>query len=212
VGRPLWREDGSVFCICFWVFPMQSFSGPSPLVLATIFYCLRFETSHFVSSYDSQGHSGGIRPRLHTGWSYLTLINCPAYNILAQTSQKTPFLCCSLQLLPCKHACLRSCYSVMAVVYLLILRSHVGVTIEWGMDWWMNLLTTHIHNLELQALTPLSLISTPYKSLHTKSSPPCSVFTSRCLVTALNNGDSSASVLMSSLSIEYPTAEVSTEL
>jgi hypothetical protein len=34
---------------------------------ATIFYCLRFETSLFVASYDSQGHGGGIRPRLHTG-------------------------------------------------------------------------------------------------------------------------------------------------
>jgi hypothetical protein len=35
--------------------------------LMTIFYCLRFENSHFVASYDSQGYSGGIRPRLHTG-------------------------------------------------------------------------------------------------------------------------------------------------
>jgi hypothetical protein len=33
----------------------------------TIFYCLRFETSLFVASYDSQGHGGGIRTRLHTG-------------------------------------------------------------------------------------------------------------------------------------------------
>jgi hypothetical protein len=33
----------------------QSLSGPSPLVLVTIFYCLRFETSLFVDSYDSQG-------------------------------------------------------------------------------------------------------------------------------------------------------------
>jgi hypothetical protein len=65
--RPLWREDGSVFCICCWSLPAQSFSGPSPLVLATIFYCLRVETSLFVASYDSQGHGGGIRPRLHTG-------------------------------------------------------------------------------------------------------------------------------------------------
>jgi hypothetical protein len=48
--------------------PAQSFSGPSPLGLATIFYCLRFETSFFVASYDSQGHGGGIRPRLHTGY------------------------------------------------------------------------------------------------------------------------------------------------
>jgi hypothetical protein len=65
VGRPLWREDGSAFCICCWPLPAQSFSGPSPLVLATIFYCLRFETSLVVASYDSQGHGAGIRPRLH---------------------------------------------------------------------------------------------------------------------------------------------------
>jgi hypothetical protein len=48
-------------------FVSQSFSGPSPLGLETIFYCLTFETSLFVASYDSQGHGGGIRPRLHTG-------------------------------------------------------------------------------------------------------------------------------------------------
>jgi hypothetical protein len=35
--------------------------------LVTIFYCLRFETSPFVASYDSQGYGGGIRPRLRTG-------------------------------------------------------------------------------------------------------------------------------------------------
>jgi hypothetical protein len=67
VGRPLWwREDGSVFCICCWSLPVQFFSGLSPLRLATVFYCLWFETSLFVASYDSQGHGGGIRPRLHT--------------------------------------------------------------------------------------------------------------------------------------------------
>jgi hypothetical protein len=54
LGRPLWREDGSVFCICCWSLPAQSFSGPCPLVLETIFYCLRFETSLFVASYDPQ--------------------------------------------------------------------------------------------------------------------------------------------------------------
>jgi hypothetical protein len=34
--------------------------------LATIFYSLRFETSLFVASYDSQGYGGGIRACLHT--------------------------------------------------------------------------------------------------------------------------------------------------
>jgi hypothetical protein len=67
VGRPLWREDGSAFLICCWSSPAQSFSGPNPLGLATIFSCLRFETSLSVASNDSQGHGGGIRPRPHTG-------------------------------------------------------------------------------------------------------------------------------------------------
>jgi hypothetical protein len=66
-GNPLWREDGSVSCVCCWRWPALSFSGPSPLGLTTVFYSLRFETSLFVASYDSQGHGVGIRPRLHTG-------------------------------------------------------------------------------------------------------------------------------------------------
>jgi hypothetical protein len=73
MGRPFWRDDGSVFCICYWPSPAQSFSGLSPLELATIFYCLRFETSLFVASDNSQGHGGGIRPHLHTD-DYFTCI------------------------------------------------------------------------------------------------------------------------------------------
>jgi hypothetical protein len=42
--------------------------------LANIFYCLRFETSFFTVSYDSQGYGGGIRPRLHTGDSLLSAV------------------------------------------------------------------------------------------------------------------------------------------
>jgi hypothetical protein len=71
VGRPLWREDGSVFCISCWSSPAQSFSGPRPLDLATIFYCLSFETSLFVASYDSQGHGGGIQSQSQSQ-SYVT--------------------------------------------------------------------------------------------------------------------------------------------
>jgi hypothetical protein len=61
---PLWREDGYIFCICCWPLPAQCFSGPNPLGLTTIFYCPRFETYLFVTSYDSQGHGEGIWPRL----------------------------------------------------------------------------------------------------------------------------------------------------
>jgi hypothetical protein len=54
--------------------PTQSFLGPSPVGLAIIFYCLTFETSLFVASYDSQGHGGGIRPHLHTGLPILVSV------------------------------------------------------------------------------------------------------------------------------------------
>jgi hypothetical protein len=62
--RSLWRDYGSVTYKCCRSSPAQSFSGPSPVELATIFYCLRFETSFFVTFYDSQGYGGGIQPRL----------------------------------------------------------------------------------------------------------------------------------------------------
>jgi hypothetical protein len=59
---------GRVFLLqLLLAYPAQSFSGPSPVVLATIFYCLRFETSLFVTSNDSQGYGRGIRPRFHAG-------------------------------------------------------------------------------------------------------------------------------------------------
>jgi hypothetical protein len=43
--------------------------------------------SLFVDSYDSQGYGGGIRTRLHTGFSLL-LLTCLAYNNSAGTEQK----------------------------------------------------------------------------------------------------------------------------
>jgi hypothetical protein len=79
VRHSLCREDGCVVYNCCWPSPAQSFSGPSPLGLATIFYCLRFETSLYVASYNSQGYGVGIRTRLHPGFclmnelSFITL-------------------------------------------------------------------------------------------------------------------------------------------
>jgi hypothetical protein len=60
---------GGRVCLLYVPLTLASpvFLGHSLLGLATVFYCLRFETSLFVASYDSQGHGGGIRPRLHTG-------------------------------------------------------------------------------------------------------------------------------------------------
>jgi hypothetical protein len=44
-----------------------------------------------------------------------------------QTGQKTPFLCCCFQLLPCKQAYLGGSYAVKVVVFLLILRSLLSI-------------------------------------------------------------------------------------
>jgi hypothetical protein len=70
------ERTGLLFYNCCWTSPAQSFSGQSPVGLVTIFYCLSFETSLSVASYDSQSYGGGIRPCHHTemqlGW-------CPSY-------------------------------------------------------------------------------------------------------------------------------------
>jgi hypothetical protein len=90
-----------------------------------------------------------------------------------------------------------------------IISSRFGGDCRRGSDWWTVLLTTYTHHSEL-VITALSLISKLCQSLHAKSSPACSVFTSRFVVTTLNIGDYSASVLTSLLSGEYPTTELST--
>jgi hypothetical protein len=61
---------------------------------------------------------------------------------------------------------------------------------------------------ELHAITALSLISALYKSQLSKSLLAFSVFTSCCLVTALNYGDSSASMLTSLLSSEQTSRNI----
>jgi hypothetical protein len=42
VGRPLWRDVGSIVSIFCCALPAQSFSGLNPAGLMTIIYCLRF--------------------------------------------------------------------------------------------------------------------------------------------------------------------------
>jgi hypothetical protein len=85
------ERTGLSFVLVYAAGPRQrSLSlGPSPVGLVTIFYCLIFETSLFVASYDSQGHGGGIRLHLHTGeFSELSSKHRPAYNPSARTNRK----------------------------------------------------------------------------------------------------------------------------
>jgi hypothetical protein len=93
VGCPLWREDGSVIYDCCWSSPAQSFFGASPVRLSTYFTVsdLRLPNlegqipvftsprnrmaqlyrqtlgSLVITSYNSQGYSGGIQTHFHAG-------------------------------------------------------------------------------------------------------------------------------------------------
>jgi hypothetical protein len=82
VERSLSREDGSVVYNCFWPSPAQSLSGPSSVGLYTIFYRLRFETSLFVASYDSQGYGGATAAGPHYIFSARTAQNTQLQTLL----------------------------------------------------------------------------------------------------------------------------------
>jgi hypothetical protein len=72
----------------------------------------------------------------------------------------------------------------------------------------MVFLTTYTHDSELQANGIADLHTLQITRSHAKSCQ--SAFTGRFLVADLNNGDSSASVLTSLRSGEYPTSRHST--
>jgi hypothetical protein len=78
-----------------------------------------------------------------------------------------------------------------------------GVWIDEQIYWPFTGLTTNNYNTIADFYT---------LQITTHFCPACSAFTSRCLVTSLNNGDCSTSVLTSSLSVEYPAFELSTSL
>jgi hypothetical protein len=64
-----------------------------------------------------------------------------------------------------------------------------------GLDWWIDLLTTHIYDSKIQTITTPPLISTIHKSPQhpLRVFPAYYDFISRSLATASNSGDSSAS-------------------
>jgi hypothetical protein len=99
VGHPLWRENRSVFCICCWPLPAQSFSGPSPLGHATIVYCLvcrrlvRLAGSQW-RYWTSPPHWGLTCKSNTTG---VRVIHCP--NTSGRTPQKTRPLLSNVRLL-----------------------------------------------------------------------------------------------------------------
>jgi hypothetical protein len=67
----------------------------SLVILATTFYCLIFETSLFVCSYDSLGYGGGIRPRIFCKLLYALYLRENRREITASKGSSTVFLRCA---------------------------------------------------------------------------------------------------------------------
>jgi hypothetical protein len=94
------REDGSTAHNHCRSSPAQSISSQSPAGPATTLRRLRFETSSFLASYDSQGNGGDTRPRFHIGlvisitflsygpcmWHYCL---CTTFRVRSQWAQQT---------------------------------------------------------------------------------------------------------------------------
>jgi hypothetical protein len=99
----------SVIYNCCWPSTAHSFLGPSPMGLATIFYCLRFETSFcrllrllgLRWRYWTRFHTGNsLNSRMH---SVLYLIGLPnrghrVKQFTSPLSRKRPFRCCEKKL------------------------------------------------------------------------------------------------------------------
>jgi hypothetical protein len=83
VGCILWREDGSVVYNSCWPSPEQSFLGPSPEGLMTIFHCIGFKTLS----------------TLRAGWPYL---HPPGRG----------WASCTIYLSICLYVCLSVCLSL----------------------------------------------------------------------------------------------------
>jgi hypothetical protein len=83
---------------------------PVPWDLRPYFTVSDFETSLFVASNNSQGHGGGIRPRLHTGSTEIFFIST-----LHGSRRKQPLYCCKGVFTEPLHSNGR--YSIVACVF-----------------------------------------------------------------------------------------------
>jgi hypothetical protein len=76
-----------------WVCPLHMLLFPAstvPLGSETTHHCLKFETSLFFASYESQGHGGGIQTCLHMG-RLSTLVVASLYNLSTDYTEHTTF-------------------------------------------------------------------------------------------------------------------------
>jgi hypothetical protein len=115
--------------------PAQSFSSPSPLGLAAIFYCLRFETSLFSPPTTLKATVEVFDHASTRDWRLST--NCHGYNISVRIAQKTPLLIVVVQSFLWEHVCLRSRFLATALVYICLSRgSFPGTSLHATIYFW----------------------------------------------------------------------------
>jgi hypothetical protein len=88
VGRPLWREDGSVFCMCLWPLPAQSFSVVVPWDLRPYFTVSDLRLP-FSSPPTTRRITVEVFDPASTGVRLTELLNCSLYRIGTDHPQKT---------------------------------------------------------------------------------------------------------------------------
>jgi hypothetical protein len=86
VGRPLWREDGSVFCMCRWPLPAQSFSVVVPWDRILLSQIWDFPFRRLLRLAGSRWRYSTPPPHGWVGLLHLIL----RYTGSARTTQKTP--------------------------------------------------------------------------------------------------------------------------
>jgi hypothetical protein len=134
-GAPsLTRGRVTLFIWC-WPLPARSFTGPSPFVLVTIFYCLRFETSFSsppatrrvtVEVFDPASigvwtaQDNFLQDNSSERTTSKTLFSIVVHVfVCARTSSRSRYLETGC-MIPLFHCCVRVCcgrYLVMAAVY-----------------------------------------------------------------------------------------------
>jgi hypothetical protein len=128
-------------------------------------YCLSFETSLFVASYDSQGHGGGIRPRLHTSLPGVKLKLC--YNSYSRDTEHIENTYYCTDVLP------RNCLAVSARIVLAACLQFCCLALGLGR-------TTLKTPLLLSEL--LCNLATSCSMAHREHSSYCCVFVGTCIL------------------------------
>jgi hypothetical protein len=107
-ARSLTRGQTVVYSCC-WPTPAQSFSGPSPVGLATVFYCLGFETSLLTLLQTALCYV--TSREANKDHQYCVCLPCARYHVLIRGNTLIPVFITAIHVLTIR--CLATVYSAL---------------------------------------------------------------------------------------------------